>query len=84
MAQKLVKGKMIKVYCVQCRALLYKYWKSKPGHLIKCYKERIVKDLTDKDLRCPNCKQQFARETMIYHKPANKIIQGTVFVRNKK
>ncbi len=82
MAEKLVKGKIIRVYCAKCKALLYKYWKDKSGHLLKCYKERIVKDFTNKDLKCPNCKQQFARNVVIHNKPANKIIQGSVFVRN--
>ena len=73
--------KTIKVYCQNCKTLLYKYQKDKPGHLIKCYKDRIIKDYTKGDLRCPNCKKQFARGTMIHGKPANKIIQGKVFTR---
>jgi len=73
--------RIIKVYCKNCKTLLYKYQKEKPGHLIKCYKDRIVEDYTKGDLRCPCCKQIFARETMIHGKPANKIIQGKVFVK---
>ena len=71
----------IKVYCQNCRALLYKYQKDEPGHLIKCYKEKILEDYTKGDLKCPNCGQQFAREALIHGKPANKIIQGKVFVK---
>jgi len=81
MALKPVKGKIIKVHCAKCKTLLYKYWKDKAGHLVKCYKERIIKDFTGNDLKCPNCGQEFAREAVIHNKPANKIIQGTVFVR---
>ncbi|MEA3356057.1 MAG: hypothetical protein U9Q23_01760 [Candidatus Bipolaricaulota bacterium] len=71
----------IKVYCSNCRSLLYKYHKAGPGHLVKCYKDRIIEDHTNGDLRCPNCGQEFARETMIHGRPANKIIQGKVFVK---
>ena len=74
-------SQVIKVYCAQCRALLYKYQKEGSGHLVKCYQDRIVKDLTNGDLRCPQCQVSFAREAMIHGKPANKIIQGKVFVK---
>ena len=73
--------KMIKIYCQNCGKLLYKYQKATQGHLVKCYKNRIVKDYTSGDLSCPKCGCLFARETMIYGKPANKIIQGKVFVK---
>jgi len=49
--------------------------------LVKCYKDKIMKDFTKGDLRCPQCEGTFARETMIHGKPANKIIQGKVFVK---
>jgi len=78
------KGRIIKVYCAKCKTLLYKYYKQSPGHLIKCYKSRIIQDFTNGDLRCPKCKQQFARETLIHGKPADKIIQGKVLVRRNK
>lgn len=75
------KAHTIKVYCANCRQLLYKYHKEGPGHLVKCYKDRIVEDHTHGELRCPHCGEEFAREAMIHGKPANKIIQGKVFVR---
>jgi len=78
---KKIKGQVIKVYCANCRKLLYKYFKAGPGHLIKCYQSRIIKDFTKGDLRCPGCGQLFARKTMIHGQPANKIIQGKVFTR---
>lgn len=81
MVQKPAKGRVIKVYCSKCKTLIYKYWKDKPGHLIKCYKEMIIKDFTAGDLKCPNCKNIFAREAVIHNKPANKIIQDSVFVK---
>ncbi|MEA3293121.1 MAG: hypothetical protein U9P88_01500 [Patescibacteria group bacterium] len=73
--------RVIKIYCQDCGKLLYKYRKVRQGRLVKCYKDRIVKDYTNGDLRCPKCGCLFARETMIYKKPANKIIQGKVFIR---
>ena len=72
---------IIKIYCAQCRTLLYKYQKEGSGHLVKCYKDKIMKDFTKGDLRCPQCEGTFARETMIHGKPAHKIIQGKVFVK---
>lgn len=76
-----MKGFVIKIYCMNCRTLLYKYHKTAKGHLVKCYKDRIVKDYTKGDLKCPKCEERFARERMIHGKPANKIIQGKVFVK---
>jgi len=73
--------KTIKIFCKNCNTLLYKYHKDKPGHLLKCYKDRIKEDYTNGDLRCPKCKQKFAREAIIHAKPANKIIQGSVYIK---
>jgi hypothetical protein len=75
------RARTIKVYCANCRRLLYRYLKGGPGHLVKCYKASIIEDHTNGDLRCPNCGEAFAREAMIHGQPANKIIQGKVFVR---
>ena len=72
---------VIKIYCSQCKILLYKYQKGGTGRLVKCFKDKIVKDCTSGDLKCPQCKQPFAREAMISGKPAHKIIQGKVFVK---
>ena len=71
----------IRVYCAACGCLLYKYQKGGPGRLVKCFADKIVQDNTEGDLRCPECGQEFARETMVYGRPANKIIQGKVIVR---
>ena len=73
---------IIKVYCAKCHVLLYKYQKEGPGSLIKCYKDRIAKDYTRGDLKCPKCGETFARETVYHGKPANKIIRGKVYVRS--
>jgi len=75
------KGHIIKVYCANCQKELYKYLKAGSGHLVKCYQDRIIKDFTKGDLKCPRCGKPFARETMIRGKPANKIIQGKVFTK---
>ena len=73
--------KKIQIYCSGCNALLYSYNKDIRGHLIKCYKDMIVDDYTNKDLKCPNCDQVFAREAVYHNRPANKIIQGKVFTK---
>ena len=72
----------IRIYCSGCGELLYKYRKGGSGRLVKCFKDEIVQDNTEGDLCCPNCGQVFARETMAYGRPANKIIQGKVTVRH--
>lgn len=69
----------IKIYCSECNTHLYDYDKDKVGHLIKCYKDMIVRDYTKGDLKCPKCGTIFARETIIHNRPANKIIQGKVY-----
>jgi len=71
----------IKVYCAQCGELLYKYRKGGYGRLVKCFVDKIVQDHTEGDLRCPKCGQEFARETMVYGRPAHKVIQGKVTVK---
>ena len=75
------KARTIRIYCANCRCLLWKYQKGGPGRLVKCFRDKIVKDYTHGDLHCPSCGQAFARETMVYGRPANKIIQGKVTVR---
>jgi len=55
--------------------------KNRPGHLVKCYRQAILKDHTRGDLKCPFCGQEFARHAMIHGKPAHKIIQGKVYVK---
>ena len=69
------------LYVEAIQDLLYKYQKEGSGHLVKCYKEKIVKDFTDGKLKCPQCEVTFARKAMIHGKPANKIIQGKVFTK---
>lgn len=76
-----MQGYIIKIYCSKCNILLYRYWKAISGHLLKCYKDRILDDFTNGDLRCPQCGELFARDAMIHGKPANKIVQGKVFVK---
>jgi len=74
--------KTIKIYCANCKTLLYKYHKVGEGHLVKCFKDKIKNDYTNGDLKCPKCKTLFARETMIYNnRAANKIIQGKVYTK---
>ena len=81
MVKKKVQTYTIRVFCANCGTLLYKYRKEGPGHLVKCYKDGIIKDYTNGDLKCPKCGVQFAREAIIHGRPANKIIQGKLYVR---
>ncbi len=73
--------KRIKIFCSNCNIQLYSYNKDIRGHLIKCYKDMIIKDFTNQGLKCPNCDQKFAREALYHNRPANKIIQGKVFTK---
>jgi hypothetical protein len=71
----------VSIFCAKCRRLLYRYRKPGRGGLVKCYEERIAEDHTDGDLRCPECKQEFARYKMYGNRPAHKIIQGKIFIK---
>lgn len=71
----------IKIHCAKCNELLYYYQKDKLGHLVKCYKDRILEDYTIGDLKCPKCGEEFAHEAVYHCRPANKIIQGKVITR---
>jgi hypothetical protein len=71
----------ITIHCARCRTLLYRYHKGGRGGLVKCRPDRIVEDLTNGDLCCHQCGQEFARQVMMGGGPAHKIIQGKVFTR---
>jgi hypothetical protein len=70
--------KTVDVLCAGCKAQLFKYRKGGKGALVKCFKERITKDFTNEPCICPNCKVQFARDTLIRGTPAYKMIGGKV------
>jgi hypothetical protein len=74
----------ISIHCAKCQSLLYKYHKGGYGGLVKCLVERIVEDQTDGDLKCPQCKQEFARFQMIRNQPSHKIIQGKVYTKGMR
>ncbi len=73
--------KTVGIYCNRCRGPLYTYRKGGKGALVKCFKERIVKDFTISPVTCPQCSNVFARETLIRGVPAFKIISGKVFMK---
>lgn len=79
--KKGIKSKLyrIQIYCSNCHFHLYDYDKGMIGHLVKCYKDMIVVDYTNKDLHCPKCGIEFAREAVYNNRPSNKIIQGKVY-----
>lgn len=68
----------IEIFCGGCHTLLYRYDKEGPGHLKKCFVDRITKDNTAGDLKCPKCGQEFARHGQIGNRPIHKIMQGKV------
>lgn len=74
-------SKTVNIFCARCGALLYKYKKGGKGALLKCFKERIVKNNTNTPCQCPECSQVFARETLIRGVPAYKIIGGKVVTK---
>ncbi|MGF1736216.1 hypothetical protein [Photobacterium satsumensis] len=73
--------KTVDIYCAGCKTQLYKYRKGGKGALVKCFKERIVKDFTQQEGICPNCEQAFARDTLIRGAPALKMIGGKVTMK---
>lgn len=74
----------ILIHCSACRARLYKYRKGGTGSLVKCIPERILKDFTQGDLRCPNCSQPFARQVSMGGRTVHKIIGGKVFTKGMR
>lgn len=73
--------KTVEIYCAKCKTKLLKYRKGGKGALIKCFKERIVDDLTLVPGQCPNCQQIFGRDMLIRGTPAYKIIGGKVLIK---
>ncbi len=73
--------KTIDIFCSGCKTQLYKYRKGGKGSLVKCFKERIVKDFTLTEGECPKCAQIFARNSLVRGSPALKIIGGKVTFR---
>ncbi|MDF2154800.1 hypothetical protein [Vibrio sp. CAU 1672] len=74
-------AKTVVVSCTKCKTQLFKYRKGGKGALVKCFKERIAEDFTQTACICPNCGQEFARETLIRGTPAYKMIGGKVTMK---
>ncbi|MGD8231790.1 hypothetical protein [Vibrio sp. TRT 1302] len=74
-------SKTVDVLCAKCKSHLFKYRKGGKGALVKCFKERIVEDHTDKPCFCPSCGIEFARDTLVRGTPAFKIIGGKVTMK---
>jgi len=57
-------ARTIRVYCAHCGCLLYKYVKAGPGRLVKCFKDRIVRDDTERSSGdiIRNCPLPFCQE----------------------
>ncbi|WP_028025434.1 hypothetical protein [Enterovibrio calviensis] len=66
----------VDIVCGKCKTLLFKYKKGGKGALVKCFKERIVVDYTERPCTCPKCETVFARDTLVRGTPAYKIIGG--------
>jgi hypothetical protein len=73
--------KTIDIFCKACNTTLFKYRKGGKGALVKCFKERISQNFTLVACVCPQCEQQFARETLVKGTPAYKIIGGKVWFK---
>lgn len=71
--------KTVDIFCANCNQALFKYRKGGKGALIKCFKERIVKNYCNENTTCPKCQQAFARETLIRGVVAYKIIGKKVW-----
>ncbi|PSV38778.1 MULTISPECIES: hypothetical protein [unclassified Photobacterium] len=73
--------KTVDIFCAKCKTLLFKYRKGGKGALVKCFKERIVKDFTIESAICPECGVVFARDALVRGTPAFKIIGGKVTMK---
>lgn len=73
--------KTVDIFCAKCKTLLFKYRKGGKGALVKCFKERIVKDFTIEPTTCPECGVVFGRDTLVRGTPAFKIIGGKVTMK---
>ncbi|PQJ66563.1 hypothetical protein [Photobacterium angustum] len=73
--------KTVDIFCAKCKTLLFKYRKGGKGALVKCFKERIVKDFTIEPATCPECGVVFGRDTLVRGTPAFKIIGGKVTMK---
>jgi ribosomal protein S27AE len=66
--------------CGKCGEFLFEYQKDGPGILKRLYLDRIRKELKQKNLTCPNCKQLLGIAT-IYKKenrPAYRLFAGAL------
>ncbi len=71
---KKLPSKTVTIICGKCKTKLFKYAKGGKGSLVKCFKERILKDYTEQNGHCPNCGIQFGRDTLVRGTPAFTII----------
>ena len=65
---------VIDVHCQKCRTRLYQYAKEGGRELIKRFVSGIQVDHTKGDLKCPSCRQEFARPATVHNRPTHKII----------
>ncbi|MEW6998052.1 hypothetical protein AADZ86_10140 [Colwelliaceae bacterium BS250] len=78
---KKMPDKTVEVICNKCNTLLFKYKKGGKGALLKCFKERIVKNFTVTPCQCPKCLTVFAKDTLVSGTPAYKIIGNKAFCK---
>jgi ribosomal protein S27AE len=74
------RAKILKLSCEKCGEFLFEYQKDGPGILKRLYLDRIRKELKQKNLTCPNCKQLLGIAT-IYKKenrPAYRLFAGAL------
>ncbi|MBI9043437.1 MAG: hypothetical protein JEZ06_03065 [Anaerolineaceae bacterium] len=77
-------GRTIKVTC-KCNQLLFRYYKSGRGRLIKCFISEIIEDQVgleglplESRPACPSCGKSLGILQMIRGRPALKLNQGTI------
>jgi len=78
---KKLPSRAVTICCASCKSKLLRYRKGGSGALVKCFLSRITNDYTLNEGTCPNCKQLFARKTLIRGEPALKIIGGKVLAK---
>lgn len=75
------RNRIIDIYCRGCGSYLFRYVKEGGDKLVKCYVSNILDNRTADSQHCPKCNEEFAGLTAFHNRPAYKIVQGKVFVK---
>jgi hypothetical protein len=73
-------SRLLEISCSSCNAKLFNYQKDGPGIIKRLYVDRIYKNVSGSNLKCPSCNRLLG-SLMVYEKenrPAYTIKLGTI------